>query len=228
MNLPSENPAQLRVGRSVAPNDSLPTRSSLLGRLRDLGDDVSWRQFFDSYWCLLYNVARKSGLSEGDAEDVVQETVISVARKMPDFQYDSAKGSFKQWLLLIARRRIQDKLRSHYRTMRTDRGALECLPNQETAPPVAPDQQFDELWEKEWRENVLQSALKRLSQRVNPKHYQVFEHCVVQKLPISAVARMLNMNAAQVYLAKHRMTLAVKRTIAEIEAELVRTANKPS
>lgn len=208
------------------PGDSLPTRSSLLGRLRDLDDEVSWRRFFDTYWYLLYNVARKSGLSESDAEEVVQETVISVARKIPDFQYDPAKGSFKQWLLLIARRRIQDQLRRHYRTMRNDHAAFEHLPNQETAPPQAPDKQFDAVWEQEWRDNILRSALERLSQRVNPKHYQVFELCVMQRQPVSAVAHMLNLNAGQVYLAKHRMTLAVKRTMAEIEAEFARVLGR--
>ena len=64
-------------------DDSLPTRRSLLSRLRDLSDSDSWRTFFDTYWRLIYNVARKSGLSDGDAQDVVQETVIAVARKMP-------------------------------------------------------------------------------------------------------------------------------------------------
>jgi RNA polymerase sigma factor (sigma-70 family) len=225
MNSASDNCAKLGLGRRVAPSDSLPTRSSLLGRLRNLGDGISWQRFFDTYWYLLYNVARKSGLSESDAEEVVQETIISVARKIPDFQYDPAKGSFKQWLLLIARRRIQDQLRRHYRTRRSDDAAFEHLPNQETAPPQAPDAQFDAVWEQEWRENILRSALERLSQRVNPKHYQVFEHCVMQKLPAPAVARMLNLNAAQVYLAKHRMTLAVKRTMAEIEAEFDRASS---
>ena len=50
----------------------LATRSSLLLRLRDLGDERSWREFFDVYWRLLFHVARKRGFSQEDAEDVVQ------------------------------------------------------------------------------------------------------------------------------------------------------------
>ena len=64
--------------------DSLPTRRTLLSRLRNLGDDASWRVFFDTYWRLIYNVARKAGLPDSDAQDVVQDTVIAVARKMPE------------------------------------------------------------------------------------------------------------------------------------------------
>src|SRR6188472_863642 len=94
--------------------DSLLTRRRLLSRLRDLGDDASWRTFLDTYWRLIYNVARRSGLPDAAAQDVVQDTVISVARKMPDFRYDPSVGSFKQWLLLVTRRRICDHVRRTY------------------------------------------------------------------------------------------------------------------
>src|ERR1051325_5230097 len=93
----------------------LPTRGTLLSKLRRLDDNGSWQRFFDTYWKLIYSVARKSGLSDAEAQDVVQETVIAVARKMPEFRYDPAKGSFKQWLLLITRRRTCDHLRRLYR-----------------------------------------------------------------------------------------------------------------
>src|SRR5262245_43592250 len=96
-------------------NDSLPTRRTLLSRLRNLDDDESWRGFFDLYWRLLYNFARKSGLDDSAAQEVVQDTVVSIARKMPEFRYDPARGSFRQWLLCITRRRITDHLRRHYR-----------------------------------------------------------------------------------------------------------------
>src|SRR6185503_15772399 len=51
----------------------LPTRRSLLSRLRDWQDDAGWREFFDTYWRLIYNVARKSGLADAEAQDVVQK-----------------------------------------------------------------------------------------------------------------------------------------------------------
>lgn len=204
-------------------DDSLPTRRSLLSRLRDLGDSDSWRTFFETYWRLLYNVARKAGLNDTEAQDVVQETVIAVARKMPEFRYDPAKGSFKQWLLLITRRRIHDQLRRVYRSPfvgPTSGDAGDGLTASLSTALVAPDVQIDVAWEQEWRANLFEAALARVRQRVNPKQYQVFDYCVLQEVRPSEVARMLGLNAAQVYLAKHRVSLAVKRAVKELEAQL--------
>src|SRR5437867_8951662 len=89
----------------------IPTRRSLLSRLRNWEDHASWQQFFDTYWKLIYTVALKSGLSDTEAEEVVQETVISIARKMPSYQYDPTNCSFKGWLKHVTRLRILDQYR---------------------------------------------------------------------------------------------------------------------
>ena len=72
----------------------LPTRASLLSRLRDWQND-SWREFFELYWKLIYNTARRYGLSDAEAQDVVQDTMIGVSRKIPSFRYDPEWCSFK-------------------------------------------------------------------------------------------------------------------------------------
>ena len=180
--------------------------------MRDLGDSESWRTFFETYWRLIYNVARKSGLSDDQAQDVVQDTVIAVARKMPEFRYDPAKGSFKHWLLLICRRRIHDHLRRVYSARQLAQAGPEELAAATTSVATAalsPDAQIEGDWEQAWRENVFQMALVRVRQRANPKHYQVFDYCVLQNLRPAEVAGMLGLSAAQVYLAKHRISYAV-------------------
>src|SRR6266478_5996435 len=80
------------------PDETIATRASLLGRLKDLGDVASWEEFYQTYRELIYSVARKAGLNETEAEEAVQETLISVAKKMPGFKYDPTVDSFKGWL----------------------------------------------------------------------------------------------------------------------------------
>ena len=76
-------------------DELIPTRQSLLSRLKDRQDNESWKVFFDTYWKLIYGAALRAGLREAEAQDAVQETVISVMNSMPDFKYNAEVGSFK-------------------------------------------------------------------------------------------------------------------------------------
>jgi RNA polymerase sigma factor (sigma-70 family) len=199
----------------------LRTRRSLLSRLRDLDDRESWRAFFDLYWRMLYNVARRAGLSEADAQDVVQETVVMVARKMPDFHYDQARGKFKHWLFRIVRRRITDHLRRVYRKPLMAELSFEARAEDDEAPDSTEEAaagEFGAVWDQEWKQAVLEAAVARVRGQVNPKHFQVFDYCVRQGWPAAKVAATLSMSTPQVYLVRHRVSQAVKaagRAIAE-------------
>src|ERR1700736_2304776 len=87
------------------------TRRSLVDRLANWDDQKRWQEFFDTYWKLIYSTARKSGLTDAEAQEVVQETVITVAKKIGKLRYDPAAGSVKGWLLHITRWRIADQFR---------------------------------------------------------------------------------------------------------------------
>ena len=90
---------------------SLATRTSLLTRLKNWNDHESWNSFFTVYWKLIYSTALAAGLTDDEGQEVVQATVISVCKAMPDFKYDRQHGSFKSWLLQLTVWRIKDQLR---------------------------------------------------------------------------------------------------------------------
>src|SRR2546426_3139581 len=92
-------------------DEIIPTRQSLLSRLKDWSDQESWKVFFDTYWKLIYASAIRAGLTEAEAQDVVQETVIGVCRNIPKLEYNPAKGSFKKWLMRQTQWRVMDQLR---------------------------------------------------------------------------------------------------------------------
>jgi len=94
------------------------TRRSLVDRLANWDDQKRWQEFFDTYWRLIYEVAIRSGLTEAEAQDVVQETVLSVAKKMGEFKTDPSFGSFKSWLLQLTAWRIADQFRNRQRHIR--------------------------------------------------------------------------------------------------------------
>ena len=201
-------------------DDSLLTRHTLLNRLRDLDDQESWRTFFNLYWRLIYNVARHSGLDDASAQEIVQDTVIAVARRMPEFRYDPGRGTFRQWLLRITRRRIIDHLRRVYRQPTNEGIAPESLDEEHPAAAAGESASvFEAMWNVEWEKSTFDAALAQVRAASNPKHFQVFDYCVLKEWPASKVAATLGLNAAQVYLAKHRVAQAMKRAVRRINDE---------
>ena len=201
-------------------DELIPTRQSLLKRLKDCEDRDGWKEFFDTYWRLIYSIALKAGLTESEAEEVVQETAIAVARQMPTFEYDKS-GSFKGWLLQITRRRIVDQFRKRppwdNAPLGTDTGTSGTSPA-ERLP--AEELDLEPAWDEEWRKNLVDAAMLRVKKRVTPRQYQMFDLYAVKEWPVSEVARTLNVNVAQVYLAKHRVSRLVREELRRMEKSI--------
>ena len=193
----------------------IPTRPSLLCRLKDWENGEDWKIFFDTYWRLIFSVALKAGLTENEAEEVVQETIISVCKQMPDFEYNKA-GSFKAWLLQIVRRRVSDQFRKRApiqerptEDTRTD--FLERIPSSEA--------RLEDVWEEEWRRNLIETAITKVKNRIKPRFFQIFDLVVLKEWPVSEVARGLNVSSAQVYLTRHRVTRLIRDEVRRMEKE---------
>jgi RNA polymerase sigma factor (sigma-70 family) len=191
---------------------SIPTRESLLARLRDLDDQDSWGEFYDLYWRLIHNVACRAGLQPAEAQEVIQETMITAARKLPGFTYDPAKDRFKGWLLHIVRYRIADQFRRRLAAAGGG-GARVETPESSTADTSL---DWQAIWDSEWAAHLWRAALLRLKREVPPEHYEIFHLHVIKEQAASAVARALGVGVAQVYLVKHRLGRRVQAILAEL------------
>ena len=208
--------------------DSLPTRDSLLSRMKDLGDDASWRNFFEIYWELIYNLARKNGLTDTEAQDVVQDTVIAVSRNIAGFRTGAEHGSFKAYLLKQTRWRIADQFRNRDKFAR--RAAVESgkqgqgePDNDDTGTAMAnriPDPatlEVDATWDAEWEKHVLKAGLERLKARVSVKQFQMFDLHALQGLSAKETARTLGSSVMAVHMATSRLRRLLRREIARIQ-----------
>lgn len=199
--------------------DFLPTRQSLLVRLKNLEDQTSWQTFFDRYWKLIYSVARKSGLSDAESQDVVQETIISVSKKIQGFAYDPAYGSFKGWLKRLTQWRISDYVRknqyqSHGKRMPKEEPMSTSLV-EHLEDPAGPD--IEKAWDDEWENSLLEAAMAAVKQRVRPMQYQIFYFHVCKKLPAKKVAEHLGVKLSEVYIAKYKVSALVRKEIRALE-----------
>jgi RNA polymerase sigma-70 factor (ECF subfamily) len=192
-------------------NNAITTRYTLLDRLKNREDQESWQDFFETYWRLIYSFAIQSGLTEMEAQEVVQETVIYVAKCIHTFKHERAMGSFKGWLRNIARWRVVDQLRKRAQDV-----AEEVPYNLENIPdPAGVD--VESIWESEWRANLFDVAMERVKGRVKDEYYQIFDLSVVKQLSPTKIARTLDISMAQVYLAKHRVSALIKKEIQLLE-----------
>lgn len=199
-------------------DELLPTRASLLARLQDWQNQTSWQEFFDLYWKLIYGVARKAGLSDCEAQDVVQEVLVHVAKQMPTFRFDPALGSFKGWLLTKTRWCIITQLRQRARhPLPPASGNNDSSITPEIPDPAAPA--MDDFWEREWQMSLFESAFSQLKHKHNAQMLQIFDFHVRKEMPAKEVAARFGVPVDQVHLAKHRVKEALKAEIARLERE---------
>ncbi len=191
-----------------------PTRKSLLARLKDWRDDESWKVFFDTYSHLLYFYAMRAGLTDAEAQDVVQETVICVCKSIQRLEYDPSRGTFKHWLWVMTQRRIGDYFRRRKKIASADG---EDHPIETNALPerlkdiVDPSPSLYAIWEAEWEQSLWEAALEKVRAQASATQYQIFDLYVIKACKMAEVKKVFGVTAASVYLAKHRVGRMLRR-----------------
>ncbi len=227
-----------KAGMMHTPPESLATRHSLINRIKDLADEASWREFFDAYWQLIYNFARKAGLTDVEAQEVVQETVIRVCRNIAKFKPGKEHGSFKAWLLQQTRWRIADQFEKRQKDSRwtaqsADHARALARENDEktgtvnsVADPARPE--LEKTWEAEWESHLLQVATDKVKARVSAKQFQAFDLRVVQGLSAKDAAQALGTTVMAVHMATSRVRRLLKREITRFRASSLAGPQFPS
>jgi RNA polymerase sigma factor (sigma-70 family) len=166
---------------------------------------------------------------------VVQETCIGVARNVGEFHYDPQKCRFKSWLLNLAAWRVKNQLAKRQRwdermhvpsadqpatpagreSSRSDTNETLTAAIERVADLNA--ENLDALWEEEWRENILKTAIERVRARFSPTQFQIFDLNVIKDWSASDVAKSLGVGLATVYLTKHRVAAAIKKEAARLK-----------
>ena len=208
-------------------HSSIRTRPSLLNRLKTGDDTQSWQEFYRVYGKLVRDFAIKVGLTDTEADEVVQETSIAVARNLPEFRYDPKMCRFKTWLLNQTSWRIKDQLRKRAKAQLVATFSESDLASDqhrdgtrtstiERVPDPAPAD-LDALFETEWRESLFAAALERVKGQFSLKQFQVFDLVVSKEWPAADVARSLGVSMANVYVIRHRISAALKREMKRLE-----------
>ena len=203
---------------ATATAQTVPTRPSLLARIKDWRDDEGWREFCTNYRGLIHGFAIRRGLPESEVEDVVQDTFLSVAKSIQEFNYDPARCAFKTWLMDLTSKRISDHFRKRQRAGRlgmTD-PAMADQKELDSIPDPAPGE-LSHQWDEEWNRNLIEVALEHLKPQVDAKQFGVFYLHVIKDQPVRQVAKSYGVSSAYVYLVKHRLKRMFERALRSVQ-----------
>jgi RNA polymerase sigma factor (sigma-70 family) len=210
---------------------SIQTRPSLLNRLKAGDDAESWQEFYRVYGKLVRDFALHAGLTDTEADEVVQETAIGMARHLPEYRYDPKRCRFKTWLLNLTSWRINDQLKKRRQaeqvTGATPGDASLRSKEDDTASTAmierVPDpsaENLEALFDAEWRKNLFTAALERVKPKFSLKQLQIFDLLVLKEWPAADVAKSLGVSLANVYVTKHRIAAALKKETIRLERDM--------
>ena len=86
------------------------TSHSLIARVKDPSDAASWAEFLAIYQPVVFRMARRRGLQIADAQDVLQQVFLAVARSIDGWEAAEERPPFRAWLTTIARNAITKSL----------------------------------------------------------------------------------------------------------------------
>jgi RNA polymerase sigma factor (sigma-70 family) len=192
------------------------TRVTLLARLRDGKDADSWREFVALYAPVVYGFARKRGLQDADAADLMQDVLRSVAAHMPQLEYDRAKGTFRGWLYTITRNKVYNFLNSQ---RRRPRGTGDSAAQQRLEQEPSRDGEPDADWEREYQKRLADQAMERVRGEFQPTTWQAFWKTAVDGRGAQQVAAELKMSPGAVYVAKSRVLSRLREEVQMLQEE---------
>lgn len=190
--------------------DVSQTRSSLLSRIKDLGDGTSWEEFDKVYRPLLLRYASTRGLSDEEAEEIAQQCMTAIVTGIKDFR---RRVGFRAWLRGMIDHKVDDQLKKRRREVNARTGDFDREQTTEENPAL--------VWERQWNRTHLLYCLNRIRHEITPKTCEAFELYVIGQLPVDQIAERLKMTPNQIYVAKHRVLERLRKRWDELADGLI-------
>lgn len=187
------------------------TSASLLERLRRTEDAESWDRFFRLYRPLLYAWLSRQGLDAADIDDVTQNTLLLVARKVGDFEHNQRPGAFRSWLKAIALNCLRDHWRAQKQRPKPAGGSDWGVMLEQLADPAS---EASGWWDQEHDRHVTRQLLDLLRVQFAPQTWEAFHRLVLLERPAAEVAAELHITPNAVYIAKSRVMARLRQEAA--------------
>ena len=176
--------------------------ADLLQRIAERADPAAFRELYEAYGPRVKAYMMRQGADAGTAEDLAQETLLTVWRKAALYAGD--RGSMTTWVFAIARNLRIDRLRREVPWQELPEGRL----TEASSEPLP-----DEAMAKKERQERVQAALAELP----PEQKDVVILAYLEGLSHSEIAERLGLPLGTV---KSRMRIAyqkIRQTLESLE-----------
>jgi RNA polymerase sigma-70 factor (ECF subfamily) len=196
--------------------ESPATRASLLVRLRDGGDAGAWQEFVHLYAPVIYGFARKRGLQDADAADLMQEVLRSVSSAAHRLEYDPARGTFRGWLFTVTRNKIFNFLESRSRRVQ---GSGDSRVQERLEEHAAPDGKLSAEWDADYQRALAARAMELVKDEFLASTWEAFRLTAVEGRPPAQVASRVGLSVGAIYVAKSRVIARLRQEIERLQGD---------
>jgi RNA polymerase sigma factor (sigma-70 family) len=197
------------------PVDPPATRMSLIVQIRDGSNRAAWQEFVRLYGPVVYGFARKRGLQDADAADLMQDVLRSVSSAIGRLDYDRSRGTFRGWLFTITRNKIFNFLSAR---QARPQGSGDTTTNRllDSHPASSDD---SESWELEYQRRIAALAIERVKGEFQENTWRAFWLTAVDGVAAAETARQIGISPGAVYVAKSRVLARLKQEAEAIERQ---------
>ncbi|HYV34947.1 MAG TPA: sigma-70 family RNA polymerase sigma factor [Gemmataceae bacterium] len=196
--------------------ESPATRVSLLVRLRDGSDAAAWREFVRLYAPVIYGFARKRGLQDADAADLMQEVLRSVSRAAQGLEYDPNRGTFRGWLFTVTRNKVFNFLESRRKRVV---GSGDSRVQARLEQHADGDGTLSGDWETDYQRTLAAQAMERVKGEFQSATWQAFLLTAVEGKTPAQIAKQVGLSVGAIYVAKSRVIARLRQEIETMQGD---------
>lgn len=187
------------------------TSYSLIARVKDLADSASWAEFLEIYQPVVFRMARRRGLQDADAQDVMQQVFLSISKSIEGWTQGDEQPPFRAWLTTIARNAITKALTRRPRDAATGSTSVMDLLD---AQPDTQDTTAEILAEA--RREIIHWAAEQIRTEFSERTWKDFWQTSIDGVPIAEVAKASGRSAGSIYVARFRVLTRLKEKVLEV------------
>ena len=193
------------------------TRQTLLLKLKDQRDDKAWNDFYETYYRYIRAILWNMKMKEADANDILQAVMLKVWNKLPEFDYETRKGKFRNWISIITANTAKNYIRSEnrlYNCLNGEKSSWLDDYSNSTLPP-----EIEDISYREWEKFVSTLAWENVSKSLSDRVKETFE-LLMKGLPTKEIAASLEINENTVIVYKNRVKNKMYLEIVRLQNEL--------